>query len=73
MSRRCALALFWGYVVFAAFFLTFPGVLPFNRLLPLVLGMPFVLGWVAFWVALAFFVFSAVDRALARLRHQEEP
>jgi hypothetical protein len=73
MSRRGAIALFWAYVICAVVFLTFPGVLPFNRVLPLVLGMPFVLGWVALWVALAFFIFSAVDRALERLRGQEEP
>jgi hypothetical protein len=70
--RRGAIVLFWTWVIGAMVFLMFPGVIPFNRILPLVLGMPFVLAWVAFWVALAFLVFSAVDRVLERMRGQEE-
>jgi hypothetical protein len=42
----------------AAFFainliaLTFPGVLPFNRLRPFILGLPFNFFWVVLWVVL---------------------
>lgn len=66
MNSRGALTLFWGYVIAATLLLTFPGIVPFNRQRPFLLGMPFVLVWVALWVVLAFCVFLAVDRVLGR-------
>ncbi|MEN8374484.1 MAG: hypothetical protein ABFS34_03465 [Gemmatimonadota bacterium] len=47
------------HALIGAFFLayavgvTFPGVIPFNRALPLVGGLPFVLAWYAGLVALS--------------------
>jgi hypothetical protein len=32
--------------------LTFPGILPFNRIEPFVLGLPFSFAWVILWVVL---------------------
>lgn len=66
MSRRAARALFWGWVIAAVVFLCFPGIVPFNRARPFVLGLPFVLVWVALWVVLALIVFTLVDRTLGR-------
>ncbi|MBI4409331.1 MAG: DUF3311 domain-containing protein [Gemmatimonadetes bacterium] len=48
-ARRLAIAFFALY----ALVLTYPGVLPFNRIRPLVFGLPFIMFWVALWVALA--------------------
>ena len=62
MSRRA------GRILFACFFLayaiavTWPGLLPFNRVRPLVLGLPFSFAWVALWIVLGFLVFLTVDR-----------
>lgn len=64
MSVRTARLIFWAYVVVGTIALTFPGILPFNRVRPMIFGMPFVLVWVAFWVALAFTVFLLVNRTL---------
>jgi hypothetical protein len=62
-ARRGALA---AIAFFAAYTLalTWPGVLPFNRVHPLVLGMPFNMFWVALWVALGGIALWAIDRAL---------
>lgn len=59
LARRLALAFFLGYTVF----LTYPGVLPFNRIRPLVLGLPFSLFWGALWVSAAIAVLALLDRA----------
>lgn len=66
MSRRAAVALFWGSVIAATVFLTFPGIVPFNRARPFVLGLPFVLVWVALWVVVALIAFSLADRTLGK-------
>jgi hypothetical protein len=45
-----------AFLAVYALAVTFPGVVPFNRIFPLVLGLPFVLAWYALWVILAFVV-----------------
>ncbi len=51
-------------VFYAAFVLavTWPGMIPFNRIRPLVLGLPFSFAWVVFWVAGSLVVLLALDR-----------
>lgn len=66
MSPRSAVTLFWGWVIAGAVFLCFPGIVPFNHARPFVLGLPFVLVWVALWILLALVVFSIVDRTLGK-------
>jgi hypothetical protein len=52
----------------AAFFTLFlavtvyPGVLPFNRIRPFVLGIPFILVWITVWVLLGTAVLWAIER-----------
>lgn len=70
MSARAAVLLFWSWVAAATVFLCFPGVLPFNRARPFVLGMPFIMAWVALWIVSAFVVFWYVDRVLDRHRKE---
>lgn len=48
LRRTLVIAFFLVYAVAV----TFPGVVPFNRIFPLVLGLPFVLAWYAGWVVL---------------------
>lgn len=40
---------------------TWPGMVPFNRVRPLVLGLPFSMAWVAFWLVLGIGVLWLVD------------
>ena len=67
LARRLALAFFLGYTVL----LTFPGVLPFNRIRPLVLGLPFSLFWVALWVSGAIVVLWLLDRVEMAARTED--
>ena len=61
-----------------AFFLLFvlaviwPGMLPFNRIQPLVFGLPFSMFWIALWVFGSFLVFILVDRIETRARGGDE-
>ena len=48
LRRTLVIAFFLVYAIAV----TFPGVVPFNRIFPLVLGLPFVLAWYAGWVVL---------------------
>lgn len=54
-----------GSVLFFVLFIagvTWPGMIPGNRIFPLVLGLPFSMVWIAFWVVLSFFILAVLDR-----------
>ena len=55
---RAVVALF--YLVFLIV-VTWPGMLPFNRMEPRILGLPLSFAWPAIWVAASFFVMAALD------------
>jgi hypothetical protein len=62
-----------GVVLFFILFVvavTWPGMLPFNRIEPLVLGLPFSMVWIALWVVLSFFALLLLDRAESRSRRE---
>jgi hypothetical protein len=63
MSRRNARIL--GVVFFLAnvVAVTWPGLVPFNRVRPFVLGLPFVMVWLTIWVLAAMIVLLVIDRA----------
>lgn len=65
MSGRLArwLIVVWGaaYVVC----LSWPGLVPFNRIEPKIMGMPFVMAFVAGWLVLGLLVLIVVDRAIS--------
>jgi hypothetical protein len=55
----------WGAAGFFLLFtaaVTWPGLIPFNRFQPTILGLPFTMAWIAFWVVLSFVVLLLVDR-----------
>lgn len=59
----------WGVALFFLAYaaaVTWPGAVPFNRIRPLVLGMPLVMAWVAGWLVLAFVALLVLDRAETR-------
>jgi hypothetical protein len=53
LTVRTARVLAAGFFVVFLLAVTWPGMLPFNRVRPLVLGLPFSMAWVALWVVLA--------------------
>jgi hypothetical protein len=46
--------------------LTWPGILPFNRIRPLVFGLPFVLFWICLWIVVIALALGFLDAAEAR-------
>jgi len=61
-------------IFFIAFALavTWPAMIPFNRIEPLVFGLPFSMFWIACWVAVSFLVLVWVDRSEERAREAED-
>ena len=70
MSVRLLTRLTLGYVILFAIAVTWPGMVPFNRVEPFVLGLPFNLVWVACWVVLGFVLLVLLDRAVTREEDQ---
>jgi hypothetical protein len=75
-ARRLVVATFVVYAVA----LTWPGVLPFNRIRPFILGLPFSFFWVVLWVILggaalwiAESVYSKAEGATVRGAAAEAP
>jgi hypothetical protein len=64
-TARAGAALF--FLAFAVG-VTWPGVTPFNRVHPLVLGLPFNMAWVAFWIVGGALVLWGLDRVETRHR-----
>jgi hypothetical protein len=48
------------YFVAMAIFLTYPGYVPFDRIRPFVLGMPFSMFWQVLWICGAGFVLAGL-------------
>lgn len=64
-----------GVILFFVFFVvavTWPGMLPFNRIEPFVLGLPFSMVWIALWVVLSFFALLILDGAEAKARREDQ-
>lgn len=59
------------FVLFVAA-VTWPGMVPFNRIEPLVLGLPFSMVWIAGWVLASFFVLVLIDWAEGLTRGEED-
>ena len=71
MSLRTARALAGTYFVLMAIFVTWPGLTPFARIEPLVLGLPFGMAWIAGWVAASAVVLTLLDRVEKRYREEK--
>lgn len=70
MSRRTARGLATAYFVVMLLVVTWPGALPFARVRPLILGLPFSLAWVSAWILGSIAVLWGVDRV--ERRHRED-
>jgi hypothetical protein len=49
-----------AYFLAMVFFVTYPGYVPFDRIRPFVLGMPFSLFWQVLWICGAVLVLAGV-------------
>jgi hypothetical protein len=66
-ARRVLFVLLGLYTVA----LTWPGILPFNRVRPLVFGVPFVMIWIVVWILLVGIGFALLNAAETRAeRHR---
>lgn len=61
------------YFVLFLVFVTWPGFVPFNRPLPLVLGLPFNMAMIALWVGFGAVVLFVLDRSEERHRAAARP
>ena len=60
------------YLVVALVVVTWPGMVPFARVRPLVFGLPFAFFWVAAWIAGVVPVLYLLDRVERRYRPGED-
>ena len=70
MSLKTARLLAGAYLVLMAVAITWPGMVPFARIRPMILGLPFSFFWPAAWVALALPVLYGLERV--EQRHRQE-
>jgi hypothetical protein len=68
MSLRAARFLTGVYFTAACVFVTWPGLVPFARIRPFVLGLPFAMAWIAAWIAGSVVVLYLLDRVERRYR-----
>lgn len=68
MSLKTARLLTGAYLLAALFFVTWPGLVPFARIEPLILGLPFSMAWIAGWIAGVVVVLTLLDRVERRHR-----
>lgn len=58
------------YLLAALFFVTWPGLVPFSKIEPLILGLPFSMAWIAMWVAGTVVMLFLLDRVERRYREE---
>ena len=56
------------YFVLMMVFVTWPGMVPFARIRPLVLGLPFSFFWITLWIAGSVLTLWGLDRVESRPR-----
>lgn len=70
MTVRSARRIVFGLLALYAVFLTWPGMAPFNRIEPMILGLPFVLVWIILWVVLIGAALAMLDAVESRARRE---
>ena len=71
MSLRTARALAVAYFVLAMVAVTWPGLVPFARIEPLIFGLPFSMAWIAAWISGSVVVLYLLDRVERRFRNED--
>jgi hypothetical protein len=62
MSLKTARTLTGVYFIAMLIAVTWPGLVPFSRIRPFVLGLPFSLAWIALWIAGSVLVIYLLDQ-----------
>jgi uncharacterized protein DUF3311 len=70
MSLRWTRRAVAAFLLFFFFAVTWPGILPFNRVEPHILGLPFVMAWQAGLLVLTVIVLYLLDRVESRERRK---
>ncbi len=73
MSLRTARTAAGIYFVLMLISVTWPGMLPFARVEPLVLGFPFSMAWLAAWISGSVIVLYLLDRVERQYRDADRP
>lgn len=73
MRDRLVPTLGAAYFLAMLVFVTYPGYVPFNRIRPFVLGLPFSLFWQVLWISGAVLVLTAVFVWEQRRRDGDRP
>lgn len=73
MSVRYARTLAFVFLAAYAVAVTWPGMVPFNRIRPLILGLPFSMVWIALWIVAGCLVLWMLDRVEAAHRDRRRP
>lgn len=68
MKLSTARMLTGAYLIAAMISVTWPGMVPFARTEPLILGLPFSMAWIAGWIAGVVVVLTLLDRVEKRYR-----
>ena len=68
MSLTAARTLAGAYFIAMLLSVTWPGMVPFARVEPFILGLPFSLAWIAAWIAGSVIVLFLLDRVERRHR-----
>lgn len=71
VSLRTARTLTGTYFVLMLVFVTWPGLVPFARVHPLILGLPFSMAWIGAWIAGSVIVLYLLDGV--EKRHRDDP
>ena len=62
MSLKTARTFTGVYFIAMLIAVTWPGLVPFSRIQPFVLGLPFSLAWIALWIAGSVLVIYLLDQ-----------
>ena len=73
MTVRFARVLTFTFLVAYALAVTWPGMIPFNRVFPLILGLPFNLVWIAVWIVAGCLVLWMLDKVESEARARRRP
>ena len=72
MSIRTARGLTGAYFILMLCAVTWPGMVPFARIEPLVLGLPFSMAWIAIWICGSVVVLFLLDIVEKKYRDQAQ-
>lgn len=73
MSLRLARTLTGVYFGLMLVFVTWPGLIPFARVEPLIFGLPFSMAWIAGWIVGSVVVLYLLDGVEKRYRDAGDP